>query len=166
MESYTNPGNGKRLFRAILLNGLLVGTLDISAACIQAGIRGVGPERVLRYVASGVFGDAAFSGTIAYVFYGLFFHYLIAMCWTILFFSLYPPLRLWKYNRVITGIGYGILVGLLMNFVVVPLSDVPRGPVEISSVIVAISILIVAIGIPLSFGAYSFYSGLRKAAEK
>ncbi|RNL78067.1 hypothetical protein ED312_19915 [Sinomicrobium pectinilyticum] len=166
MKSYTKGGNGKRLFRAILLNGLLVGTLDISAAFIQAGIRGVGPERVLRYVASGFFGDAAFSGSVIYAFFGLFFHYCIALCWTILFFILYARFRLWKYNRGITGIGYGVLVGLLMNFVVVPLSSVPRGPVELSSVIVAIAILIVAIGIPLSFGAHSFYSGLRKAEER
>ncbi|MGS2763286.1 hypothetical protein [Sinomicrobium sp. M5D2P9] len=165
MNSYTNRGNGKGIFRAILLNGLLVGTLDISLACIQAGIRGVGPGRVLRYVASGIFGDAASSGAIMYAFYGLFFHYVIAMCWTILFFILYSRLHLWKYNRVITGIGYGILVGLLMNFVVVPLSSVPRGPVELSSVITAIAILIVAIGIPLSFGAYSFYQDLRKTGR-
>lgn len=162
MQKYTGPVRKKGILRAVLLSGLLVGTLDITATCIQAGIGGIGPERVLRYVASGVFGEMAFSGTVAYAFFGLLFHYFIAMCWTVLFFILYRRLHLWKYNRMMTGVAYGIFVGLLMNFIVVPLSNVPRGPVGMLSAVIAVAILIVAIGLPLSFRAYSFYSGLQK----
>lgn len=145
--------------KTILFTGFAVGTLDITAAMIQAGIRGTGPVRLLQYVASGIFGTAAFSGGGLFAFYGLVFHYFIAICWTALFFLLYPKLDLIKYNRVLTGIIYGIFVGILMNFVVVPLSGVPRGPVSLPSVILAIGILVVAIGLPLSFLAHRFYSG-------
>lgn len=47
----------------ILRSGLLVGTLDITAASVQYYARtGKSPLNVLRFVASGVFGQAALSG--------------------------------------------------------------------------------------------------------
>ncbi|MBC9797208.1 hypothetical protein [Sinomicrobium weinanense] len=153
MKAYRNPS-----LKAILLSGLLAGTLDITAAIIQAGIGGTGPLKLLQYVASGIFGTAAFSGGVLFAFYGLVFHYFIAMCWTILFFLVYRKLDLLRYNRIMTGVFYGIFIGCIMNFVVVPLSEVPRGPVRLLSLVLAISILIVAVGLPLSFLAHRFYS--------
>ena len=47
-----------------LLAAILVGTLDITAACIQYFIKtGKNPTGVLRFVASGAFGTDAFTGS-------------------------------------------------------------------------------------------------------
>ena len=71
----------------IAWTALLVGTLDIVAAFVDYWLAtGRGPEGVLRYVASGAFGSAAFTGGICMIWYGLLFHYMIAAAWTALFF--------------------------------------------------------------------------------
>lgn len=162
MEQDLFGAHRKGLLKAILFAGILAGTLDITAAIIQAGIRGTGPVKLLQYVASGIFGKDAFSGGMLFAFYGLVFHYFIAICWTALFFVLYPKLNLLRYNRLVTGMVYGVFVGVIMNFIVVPFSNVPRGPVQLLSVVLAIGILIVAIGLPLSFRAHAFYSRSRE----
>jgi len=45
-----------KAYRAILWGGLIAGTLDILAAFINSGLRGVSPTRVLQSIASGLLG--------------------------------------------------------------------------------------------------------------
>lgn len=72
----------------IIKAGLLAGTLDISAACVQYYMKtGKNPDYVLKYVASGAFGKDAFTGGIVMSMAGLLFHYLIAFSFTLFFFS-------------------------------------------------------------------------------
>ncbi len=144
--------------RAILTAGLLAGTLDITAASVQTLINGRSPVAMLKFVASGVFGAASLTGGTAFAFYGLFFHYCIAMAWTVVFFLIYPKFTFLSRNRVVTGIGYGLFVWLAMSQVVLPLSNTPAFPFRISGAIIAALILMVAIGLPLSFMAHKFYS--------
>lgn len=150
--------------RTILLSGLLVGTLDICTACCQYFIKtGKDPANVLRYVAGGVFGKEAFSGGTPMALWGLFFHYLIAMSFTIFFFFIYPRIETMARNRVITGIVYGLFIWLVMNKLVVPLSKLDPVPFQWKSALIGASILIVMIGIPLSFIAYKYF---RKAWDR
>ncbi|HEY2727215.1 MAG TPA: hypothetical protein VGI61_08585, partial [Parafilimonas sp.] len=68
---------------------LLAGTLDILAAFADYYIATRrGPEGVLRFIASGVFGKDAFTGASLMIWLGLFFHFVIAFALTI-FFSLF-----------------------------------------------------------------------------
>jgi len=99
--------------RIILLSDLLVGTLDITAACTDYYIAtGKGPEAVLRYVASGVFGQTAFTGSDAMQAWGLLFHYIIAFSFTIFFFWLYPRIKFMAAHPVLTAIIYGVFMWL------------------------------------------------------
>ncbi|WP_133272023.1 hypothetical protein [Hymenobacter radiodurans] len=67
---------------------LLAGTLDISAAMTNFAVStGGSPLRVLPYVASGVFGKAAFSGSPLMLVWGLVFHFSIALVFTVFFFG-------------------------------------------------------------------------------
>ena len=156
----------KRLLTVILLSGLLAGTLDIVAAFIHYYINyNKNPLRVLLFIASGVFGKSAYTGGNAMYVAGAVFHYLIAYSFTVVFFLFYPLISKLRFNRVVTGIVFGALIWLVMNLVVIPLSKTPSIPFHWPKALLAIGILIIAIGIPLSFLAYNHYLALRQAAQ-
>lgn len=136
----------------IILAGLLVGTLDITAAFIHYFIKtGKGPANVLKFVASGVFGKAAFAGGDTMLAWGLFFHFIIAMAFTFFFFQIFPWLQQLTGNRMLTGIIYGIFTWTITTRVIVRLSNTPKSPFDITNAVVAASILVVCIGIPLAY---------------
>jgi hypothetical protein len=139
------------IVKAIAWAGLLVGTLDILAAIVHFKIAtGKDPVLIFQYIASAVFGKDAYGGSLMPVL-GMLFHYFIAYSFTIIFFFFYPRLALYKYNAVLTGIAYGILIWFAMNVIVVPLSKIGKFSFKLSGVLLQASILIVMIGIPLSF---------------
>lgn len=137
--------------KIILFAGFLVGSLDILSAFVDYYIQtGKGPEGVLKFVASGVFGQSAFSGGAMMIFSGLLFHYIIAFCFTIFFIWLYPRLPFLSKNIIVTAVMYGLFVWLLMNLVVVPLSNVPKTPFPFFKIVKGLLILICLIGLPLA----------------
>jgi len=96
-------------FIIIIWTTFLAGTLDITAAFINSYLRSeVTPDIVLQYIASGVLGREAFSGGLGTAFLGLIFHYLIAFVWTLIFFKLYPLLRIKPTYQIPAGLIYGI----------------------------------------------------------
>ena len=152
----------KNFWRTVLLSGLLVGTLDITAALVQFYIKtGKDPLIVPKYIASAVFGKDAYAGGAEMAVYGFLFHFLIAFMWTLFFFLIYPKLKLQSWNRVIIGFLYGIFIWAIMNRVVVPMSKASVSAFNLKQAIIAALILIGAIGLPLSFIAHRFYSGRR-----
>jgi hypothetical protein len=150
--------NAKPLLKTIAWVGLLAGTLDILSACLQAYIaRGITAETVLRFIASGAFGKPAFAGGWEMPLIGLLFHYIIAYSFTILFFLLYPSIKLMSKSIVLTAIVYGIFIFVVMNLLVLRLTKVTQAPFKLDKAGIATFILIVAIGLPLSFFARKFY---------
>lgn len=145
-------------FKIILLTGLLVGSLDIITALTDYSITtGKNSEVVLRFIASRVFGKKAFTGGTSMVLAGLALHFLIAFSFTLFFFWLYPRLSLLSKNRILTAVIYGIFMWLVMNFIVLPISNTPNMPFNLK-VVKPMLILIVMIGLPLSFIAYKNFS--------
>ncbi len=145
----------------ILSAGLIVGTLDILSAFVDYYIATrKNPLAVLPYIASGAFGDSALSGGAGMMITGLFFHYIIAFSFTVFFFWLYARIPFLPVNRILTGIGYGIFIWMVMNLVVVQLSGAPHTPIPAMKpfkVLKSMSILIFMIGLPLSFIAYNYF---------
>lgn len=139
--------------------GFLVGTLDISAACIQFYAKtGKNPQGVLRFIASGVFGKEAAANGIGMVFWGLLFHYIFAMGFTFCFFWIIGKLKkLLKYPSF-TGVLYACLMWLFMQLVVLPLSNTAPVTLNAKNALIAISILAVCIGLPLAYLARNWYS--------
>ena len=149
----------RSLFTTILLTGLLVGTLDAAAAVIQFIIPTIrNPVRIFEYIASGVFGLDAFSGGTLMAIIGLFFHYFIATAWTSLFFTLYPRIPWLAKNKVAGGLLYGVLIWLMMNLVILPLSHVPHIPIRIIGAAIGMLILMFVVGLPISLSAHKYYS--------
>jgi hypothetical protein len=134
----------------IVKAGLLAGTLDISAAITVAFIRGYSPILIFRYIASAIFGKEASSTGGGMVVAGLLFHYLIAFIWAVVFYTAYPFIRRFIKNPVLAGLLYGIVVWVIMNLVVVPLSRVRQSPFTMSGVIREMTILMVCIGLPIA----------------
>jgi len=140
--------------RKILGTGLLAGTLDITAACLQYYIKtGKGPSGVLKFVASGWFGQKALEGGNTMIAAGLAFHYLIAMGVTVFFFITAGFWFSVFKNKWLTGIAYGIFVWCITNLIIVPLSATPKFPFKPINAWIAAAILILCIGLPLSFSA-------------
>lgn len=156
----SGPGqhNAKPLLKTIARVGLLAGSLDMLSACLHAYIvRGTTPEIVLRFIASAAVGKQAFAGGWEMPLLGLLFHYIIAYSFTILFFLLYPHLKIMWKSIVLTAIIYGIFIFVVMNLLVLPLTKIPRAAFHFDKAAMATGILIVAIGLPLSFFARKFY---------
>jgi len=144
---------------SLLIKGwLIVGTLDIIAAIIQTLMAGGSITRLMQYIASGVFGTAAFEGGMTYAVLGLAFHYVVAFGWSFLFLMVYPKLSFAPKHRLLTGIAYGAFVWFMMNRIVLPLSNVSMRPFDPVRSLIAAAVLMVAIGIPLSFLASGYYS--------
>jgi hypothetical protein len=146
-------------FSRILISGILVGSLDILSAFLFVFIKTGKPQvfNILKFIASGIFGKAASTGGRKMILAGLILHYLIAFLFTVFFFWLYPRMQILSKNRWASGIIYGAFVWIVMNGVVVPLSNVAHRPFSLTGALINVCILIICIGIPLSLIANSYF---------
>ncbi|MFT3827120.1 MAG: hypothetical protein QM731_24555 [Chitinophagaceae bacterium] len=143
---------------AILLAGIIAGTLDAIAATLSSGTM-----KVWYFVASGVFGKAtAYSGGTPMIVYGILFHYFIAFTWTVIYFLLYPRIALLRTNVLVSAIVYGLFVWLIMNLLVMPLSNTPPITLKTANVLKGAGILIICIGLPLSLVIGRYYRKRQK----
>ena len=147
----------KKFFTTVLKAGLVVGTLDIIAACVQAYLKSkTTPEQVLKYIASGAFGKEAFTDDSTMAVWGLLFHFLIAMLFTLFFFMVVARAPALVRYPIVTGIFYGVFAWATMRFIVLPfLSQIKPRPVVLKDAVIAAGILVVCIGIPLAYWAKS-----------
>lgn len=134
-----------------LLAGLLVGTLDISAAFTKFYLStGKNPLLILKAIASGLFEPAAFSGSVGTMVLGLGLHYFIALSFTALFFWFYPKVAFLSRHKLAAGVLYGLFIWVVMNLIVVPLSRVPARPLHLLPALEEALILVFMIGVPLA----------------
>jgi hypothetical protein len=144
--------------KTVLIAWLVAGTLDGAAASLQSLIAGGNPVRVFQYIASGVFGREAFSGGNLMALAGGVFHYSIAFCWTILLFLLYPRIRLLSKNIHFTAVAYGVVIWIVMNLVVLPMSSVTQGAFNLQRAAIGAAILAVCVAWPVALMTKKFYS--------
>jgi len=136
----------------ILWIGLIAGTLDIADNLIFNQFRGISPIRVFQYIASGLIGMKSFQLGLASVALGVLIHYTIALFWTGVFYTASRKFSILVRRPVICGLLYGVVVYLVMNFVILPLSRVPPRPaaVTLPSRINAVLALLLFIGLTIS----------------
>ena len=140
--------------RAILAGTLAVGTLDILDALTFFGIRNhVAPVRIFQSIAAGVLGRASFNGGLKTAILGGVLHYFIAFCVVLVYYAASRALRVLRQRPVVCGALYGIGVYLVMNLVVLPLSN--AGPQRFVPAVVANGLLIhiFGVGLPSAFAA-------------
>ena len=133
--------------RSIIWLGLVTGTLD-AAAAILLNLK-VAPGLIFRYIASGVFGTAAFAGAEEMVIAGILFHFLIAYLFTTAFYLLYPAFKSALKNKYVVAVVYGALAWIIMNLIVVPLSKIGTFPSHPIGSIKGVLALIICVALPV-----------------
>jgi uncharacterized membrane protein YagU involved in acid resistance len=108
-----------RVLKSLIYGGLIAGTVDIGAAAI---INAINPLIILLAIASGLLGRPAFQGGAGVMVLGLLLQWGMSILIAAFFSgaaSLWPVLaRRW----ILWGAIYGVVVFIVMNYVVVPLS--------------------------------------------
>jgi uncharacterized membrane protein YagU involved in acid resistance len=108
----------------ILLGGIIAGTLDIGAASL---INSAKPTRILQVIASGLLGKSAFADNSTVVL-GL----VLQWAMSIIIASIFVVAVQWrpalKRHWLKAGLAYGVVIFLVMNYVVLPLSAIGRPP--------------------------------------
>jgi len=158
-----NTTSTRGAFATVLLGGLVAGTLDILAAIILSGLRGVEPMQVLQSVASGLLGAGSYDGGVQTAVLGLALHYLIMLAICAIYHAAARRLDLLTRRFVLGGFVYGIVVYGVMNFVVLPLSAFPhelRYPLR--ALATGLTIHMLLIGLPI---AWIVRRGLRSATR-
>jgi uncharacterized membrane protein YagU involved in acid resistance len=110
---------------AILLGGLIAGTLDIGAAAL---INGRNPLVILLVIASGLLGKASFQGGLPAVLLGLVLQWLMSLVISAIFVLLSNRVPELKQHWSAAGLAYGVGIFVVMNYLVVPLSEIGRLP--------------------------------------
>ena len=135
--------------KRILLATLIVGALDITEVIVFYGLKGVAPTRILQSVAAGLLGrDAAVEGGIPTALLGLALHYFIAFLVVCVYLFASHKIAALRESPVIMGAIYGLLVYLVMNFVVVPLSAAGPPRFTLTGVLNGLFAHVFCVGIP------------------
>jgi hypothetical protein len=146
--------------KAVLWAWLLAGTLDISAAVIfYAHASRVQTMRLLQGIASGVLGDKAFTGAFETAMLGLALHYAIALIWTLVFLVIVRRVTGRFTNLFVVGMAYGVIVWIVMNLIVLPLSNVRHAPIYLPQAIIGAVILMFCIGLPIALTVGRYREG-------
>ena len=96
------------------------GTLDILSAFVFGGMAGVGPGQILRYVASGPFGDGMKDGGTGAAALGLGVHYALMTIMVSIYFMIANRFEEAKRHWYFAGPIYGFIIYLVMYWIVVP----------------------------------------------
>ncbi|THD06913.1 hypothetical protein [Rhodanobacter lindaniclasticus] len=104
---------------SILCGGLLAGTIDIGAASL---INRINPLIILRAIASGVLGPAAFRGGLPVSLLGLVLQWAMSLLIAAIFVMAARRMTGLRERWIVAGLAYGVAVFVVMEFVVVPLS--------------------------------------------
>ena len=142
----------------ILGAALLVGVLDIAYVLVLWVVirKATTATHIWQSVASGLLGKAAYDGGTGTAVLGGTLHFTIATIWTVTYYQL---LRRWAglRNRVATiggavtvGLAYGALVWLVMDLVVLPLSQARAVPVGSTTFWINLAQQAVMVGLPIA----------------
>ncbi len=135
---------------AILWGGASCAILDGAASTVAFGLKGVKPSQLWQGVASGLLGPESFGWGNASVALGLLFHCSIAFVAAAVFTEASHYFPFLAIHYLISGAWFGVMVFLVMNLIVIPLSAMAKRPVTPQGVITQVIIHIVCVGLPIA----------------
>ncbi len=106
------------MFPAVI-GGLIAGTVDIGAASV---INRLNPIVIMQAIASGALGRASFRMGLTSAFLGLVLQWAMSMLIAAIFVGAARRLNILTRRWIAGGLAYGVVVYVIMNYVVVPLS--------------------------------------------
>lgn len=138
--------------QVVLKAWLIAGTLDICLAFLYSYIKNSAatPPVVLSYLSKVAF-KGNITGTALMVITGLLVHYIIALGWTIVFYKVAPKAYILRNNLWLGAFIYGLFVWGMMTLVILPIWTGKPVKLDPTGSPVNALILIVAIGLPLSY---------------
>ncbi len=107
------------VLKAIVFAGFVAGTIDIGAAAL---INWLNPVIILHAIASGVLGKASYFEGTRSALLGLFLQWGMSLLIATIYVTAARRLRWLGANWFRGGLAYGIVIFIVMNYVVVPLS--------------------------------------------
>ena len=149
---------GRRFAKALALCLLIAGTLDIADALIFYSVRGVPPTGILRFIAGCLVGVSALHGGLAMAALGLAIHYTITLLWSALFLLAATRLTFLTRHAIASGLLYGVVIYVLMNYVVLPLTRLPPRTHHLAPAVLVNGVLalLLFMGLPIALIAQRF----------
>lgn len=151
------PASSSRAFSRtawiVVRIGLIAGTLDIAENIIFNAFRRITPEMIFQFIASGLIGTkTALAFGAASVALGVAIHYFIATWWTFVYYAASRRLKFLVDRAAISGIVYGGLVYIVMNFIVLPVTRIPRAKaaMTVASRVSGVLALLFCIGLTIA----------------
>jgi uncharacterized membrane protein YagU involved in acid resistance len=114
-----------RILGIVVAAGLVAGTIDIGAASL---INALSPVVVLQAVASGLLGKSSFAGGAATASLGLLAQWGISVLIAAIYLMVTAPWPGMRRRWRLTGVLAGVVIFVIMNYLVVPLSAAPFRP--------------------------------------
>jgi hypothetical protein len=151
------------MLKPIAIATAIAGTLDILSAFFFAHLAGMSPFGVLKFVASGPFGNAP-TATPGWALIGLAVHFAIMACMVAAYMLVATRIPLLLRRPILAGLAYGLLLWLIMYWLVRPLRwpDMPL-PHTLYGIANALFSHCILVGIPIALVA-SRYFGRRARA--
>lgn len=153
MDSTAQPVASRRTapLAFVLAGGLVAGLLDIVFAwTFWAWKADVPAMRILQSVASGLLGDASFEGGVWTAMLGGALHFSIAVWMAVVYYLVAKRREVLWQSPVAFGALYGLLLYVVMNFVVVPLSAADAGSRDPTWIALSVAAHVLLIGIPIA----------------
>ena len=140
---------------AIFWGAVVSGTLDaIDGSAYFYVVRHANPLEVLQFIASGWFGEKAFTMGLFGSLIGMVSHYGIAIVLAAIYVLAAMALPYLKKHWIALGLTYGAAVFLTMNFVVLPQTNVVDWGVTTIYIIHGLISHAILVGLPIAyFGA-------------
>ncbi len=140
--------------QAILWGGLTAGVLDASDGVVAYYLANrSNPIQVLQYIASGVLGPDSFKGGLATAALGALLHFFIAFTVATVYVLASQKLTPLAAKPAVFGPLYGVAVYLFMNYLVLPLSAVPKSPFSLGLFINGVVGHAIFVGVPIAYFA-------------
>lgn len=145
-----NSAPSRNALPAIVVGGLVAGTLDLLQAFINFG------KDTPFVIAAGLLGPEAVGSAGTYIL-GIVLHFFIALSAAAIYYGASRRLIFLRQNWLVCGLFFGIAVELVMRLIVLPLSALhARGPYTLNSEILGLVVHMVLIGLPISYSVRRF----------
>ena len=125
-----------------------MGVLDLLDGIVFFGLRGVPPIRIPQSIAAGILGREAFQGGLQTAAIGVLLHFTIATAIVLAFYMVSRRLPVLIAHPIASGILYGLIVYVAMNYIVIPLSNAGRGAFSWPVLINGLLIHAFGVGLP------------------
>src|SRR5260370_40044269 len=136
-------------YRAMGWAGLLAGTLDMTVATVEYGLKGKGPVYLFQVIAGGLLGMPSFQGGLATAALGVFFHFLIATTAAAVFYLASRKFKFLVQHAIPSGLLYGVGVYIFMYDIVLPLSAYHK-KIAIPPRVQDVAVHMFMVGLPIS----------------